>query len=228
MCGGQWDLNAFHQSSNNVKIWYHDACGVAGKEMKMNKSLHVFAPKSLNVHFHHTPYSKNNEWFTFRSTPSLPLITHPRYILTDTTVTLTFITTYLCDLHLILLILSYFPNISARYFFVKRSQIKSYYSSKIYNGLPLPVFFVWCVCMYTHNINTLAYIYLYMCMFRLYDVYICIYLYIYLYLYISFYLCLPYPAFVHCGISWGPFNYTMVELQVLSFTILLWTLLYQQ
>lgn len=73
MCGGQWgDLNASHQSSNNVKIWYRDACGVAGKEMKMNKSLHIFAPKSLNVHFHHTPYSKNNEWFTFRSTPSLP------------------------------------------------------------------------------------------------------------------------------------------------------------
>ena len=76
--------------------------------------------------------------------------------------------------------------------------------------------------MYTHNIHTLAYIYLYMCMFTLYDVYI----YIYIYVYITFYLYLPYPSFVHCGISWGPFNYTMVELQVLSFTILLWTLFY--
>ena len=94
-CGGQWgDLNASHQSSNNVKICCCDACGVAVKEMKTNKSLHVCAPKSLNIHFHHTPCSKNKEWFTFGSTPSLPLITHPRYILTDTSVTLTFITTY--------------------------------------------------------------------------------------------------------------------------------------
>ena len=83
---------------------------------------------------------------------------------------------------------------------------------------------MWCLCVYTHNTQTLAYTYLCMCMFRLY--FVSIYMYIYIYIYTFFFLYLPCSAFVHCAISWGPFNYTMVELQVLSLTILLWTLFY--
>jgi len=90
------------------------------------------------------------------------------------------------------------------------------------------VFCVVCVYVYTQHTYFSIYLFIHVHVQTIWCLYmhISIYLSISIYLYISFYLYLPYPAFVHCGISWGPFNYTMVELQVLSFTILLWTLFY--
>lgn len=62
MCGWQQGaLNTHYQSSNFVKMIYHSTQRVARKYMTMKKSLEVSSLKSLNVNFHHTLYSKDNE-----------------------------------------------------------------------------------------------------------------------------------------------------------------------
>ena len=62
MCAWQQGaLNTHYQSSNYVKTIHHGAQWVAGKYMTMKKSLEVSSLKSLNVNFHHTLYSKDNE-----------------------------------------------------------------------------------------------------------------------------------------------------------------------
>lgn len=89
-------------------------------------------------------------------------------------------------------------------------------------GCHYQVFCVVCVYVYTQHTYFSIYLFIHVHVHTIW----CLHIYIYIYVYITFYLYLSYPSFVHCGISWGPFNYTMVELQVLSFTILLWTLFY--